>query len=80
MDVVQRMEDNGRIETLHRCRQKLIQVFNRAIVLELRDDNPVVPLTKEYKPRRPNVPGLIALPWQLVGSFSEISTARMRSR
>lgn len=69
MEVLQRMEDKGLIETLHRCRQKLIHIFNRAMVLELRDDNPVIPLTKEYQPRRRNVPGLIALPWQLVGQF-----------
>lgn len=69
MDVLQRMEDKGLIETLHRCRQKLVHIFNRAIVLELRDDNPVVPLTKEFKPRRRNVPGLIALSWPMVGQF-----------
>ena len=79
MEVLQRMEDAGLIETLHRCRQKLIHIFNRAMVLELRDDNPVIPLTKEYKPRRRNVPGLIALPWQLVGQFQrdiEVSDAQ----
>lgn len=69
MEVLQRMEDVGLIETLHRCRQKLVHIFNRAMVLELRTDNPVIPLTKEYKPRRRNVPGLVALPWQLVGQF-----------
>lgn len=69
MEVLQRMEDAGLIESLHRCRQKLVHVFNRAIVLELRDDNPVAPLTKEFRPRRRNVPGLKALPWSLVGRF-----------
>ncbi|MEE2785650.1 MAG: integrase arm-type DNA-binding domain-containing protein, partial [Pseudomonadota bacterium] len=69
MEVLQRMEDAGLVESLHRCRQKLSHIFNRAIVLELRTDNPVLPLTKEFKPRRRNVPGLIALPWQLVGQF-----------
>lgn len=69
MAVLQRMEDKGLIETLHRCRQKLAHIFNRAIVLGLRTDNPVVPLTKEYKPRRRNVRGHLALPWGLVGQF-----------
>lgn len=69
MEVLQRMEDENLIETLHRCRQKLVHIFNRAIVLGLRPDNPLIPLTKEYRPRRRNVPGLIALPWQLVGAF-----------
>ena len=69
MIVLQRMEDLGLIETLHRCRQKLVHIFNRAIVLDLRTDNPVVPLTKEYKPRRRNVRGHLALPWGLVGQF-----------
>jgi len=69
MQVLQRMEDAGLIETLHRCRQKLVHIFNRAIVLELRDDNPVIPLTKEFRPRRRNVPGLRPLPWGLVGEF-----------
>ena len=69
MMVLQRMEDKGLIETLHRCRQKLVHIFNRAIVLDLRPDNPVVPLTKEYKPRRRNVRGHLALPWKSVGQF-----------
>ncbi|TDJ22342.1 MAG: DUF4102 domain-containing protein [Gammaproteobacteria bacterium] len=69
MIVLQRMEDAGLIETLHRCRQKLAHIFNRAIVLELRSDNPVLPLTKEFIPRRRNVTGWIALPWSLVGPF-----------
>lgn len=69
MEVLQRMEDAGLIESLHRCRQKLVHIFNRAIVLELREDNPVLPLTKEFRPRRRNVPGLKPLPWALVGRF-----------
>jgi len=69
MEVLQRMEDAGLVESLHRCRQKLVHIFNRAIVLELRDDNPVSPLTKEFRPRRRNVPGLKPLAWALVGRF-----------
>ncbi|MCZ6656833.1 MAG: site-specific integrase [Gammaproteobacteria bacterium] len=69
VEVLQQMEDQGLVESLHRCRQKLVHIFNRAIVLELREDNPVLPLTKEFKPRRRNVPGLIALPWRTVGQF-----------